>query len=131
MNIFEQAVRQQLRFDFKGQSSIEQLYAMRKTQSLKDELISYEEDLQKQSESFGKNSRRASIEKTKAQKDVELRLSIISSLLDEIEQNEKDAAEKADKQAKRQELLALKAQKQSEQMNSLSLEEIEAQLKAL
>jgi hypothetical protein len=113
MNMFEQAVRQQLRFDFKGQISIEQLYAMRRTQTLKDELITYEEQLTEQAASFGKTTRRQSVDKSLAQKQVELRLAIISSLLDEIEQQEKESAEKSDKQAKRQELLALKAQKQA------------------
>jgi hypothetical protein len=131
MNMFEQAVRQQLRFDFKGQISIEQLYAMRRTQTLKDELITYEEQLTEQAASFGKTTRRQSVDKSLAQKQVELRLAIISSLLDEIEQQEKESAEKSDKQAKRQELLALKAQKQAEQLKGLSLEEIDAQLAAL
>lgn len=94
MNIFEQAVRQQLRFDFKGQISIEQLYAMRKTQILKNELITYEESLIDQVASFGKTTRRQSIEKSTAQKQVELRLLIITSFLDEIEQLEKESSEK-------------------------------------
>lgn len=131
MNIFEQAVRQQLRFDFKGQISIEQLYAMRKTQTLKEELISYEESLTDQVASFGKTTRRQSVEKSSSQKQVELRLSVITALLDEIETLEKENSEKADKMAKRQELLALKAQKQAEVMSSLSLEEIEKQLEDL
>ena len=131
MNIFEQAVRQQLRFDFNGQISIEQLYAVRKTVKFKEDLIAYEEALQDQVEGFGKSSRRTSTTKTKAQKDVELRLDIISALLDEIELEEKVAREKANNDAKKQELLTLKAQKQSEQLASLSLEEIEARLAVL
>lgn len=131
MNIFEQAVRQQLRFDFNGQISIEQLYAVRKTAKFKEDLIAYEELLQNQVESFGKSSRRTSIVKSKAQKDVELRLDIISALLDEIEADEIAAKEKANKDAKKQELLALREKKQSEQLASLSLEEIDAQLAIL
>jgi len=131
MNYFEQAVRQQLRFDFNGQISIEQLYAVNRTSKFKELLIAYEEDLEKTVESFGKASRRTSTEKTKLQKEVELRLAIISSLLDEIEEEEKLAKEKSSKEAKRQELLALKAQKQSEQLAELSLEEIDEQLKNL
>lgn len=131
MNIFEQAVRQQLRFDFNGQISIEQLHAVRKTVKFKEDLIAYEEALQDQVEGFGKSSRRTSTTKTKAQKDVELRLDIVSALLDEIELEEKAAKEKANNDAKKQELLTLKAQKQSEQLASLSLEEIEARLAVL
>lgn len=131
MNIFEQAVRQQLRFDFNGQISIEQLYAVRKTVKFKEDLIAYEEALQNQVESFGKSSRRTSTVKSKAQKDVELRLDIVSALLDEIEADEIAAKEKANKDAKKQELLALREKKQSEQLASLSLEEIDAQLAIL
>jgi hypothetical protein len=131
MNIFEQAVRTQLRFDFSGQISIEQLYNARRTATFKETLISYEEQLQNQVDSFGKSSRRNSAEKTKEQKLVELRLAVVSFLLDEIEAETKIAKEKAEIAERKQELLALKAQKQAEQRASLSLEEIEAQLAAL
>jgi len=131
MNLFEQAVRQQLRFDFKGLLSIEQLFSMKRTKALKEELITYEEQLMSQLLSFGKTTRRQSIEKSTTQKQIELRLAIITYLLDEIEQQEKESIEKADKLAKRQELLALKAQKQSEIMSNLSIEEIDKQLAEL
>jgi hypothetical protein len=131
MNIFEQAVRQQIRFDFNGQVTIEQLYNARRTNTFKESLIAYEEDLTKQVEAFGKTTRRTSVEKTKYQKDTELKLSIVTALLDEIDADEKNAKEKADKDVKRQELLALKAKKQQEKIASMSEEEIDAELAAL
>lgn len=131
MNIFEQAVRVQLRFDFMGSTSIEQLYGAKRTNTLKEALIQYEEQLQNQVESFGKSSRRVTTNKTKLQKDVELRLAIISSLLDEIETDEIAAKDKALLQERKQELLALKAEKQAEQRKAMSLEEIEAELSKL
>lgn len=131
MNIFEQAVRQQIRFDFNGQVTIEQLYNARRTNSFKESLIAYEEDLTKQVEAFGKTTRRTSVEKTKSQKDTELKLSIVTALLDEIEADEKNAKENADKDVRRQELLALKAKKQQEKIASMSEEEIDAELAAL
>ena len=131
MNIFEQAVRQQLRFDFMGSISIEQLYAAKRTNTLKEALIQYEEQLQNQVESFGKSSRRTTTNKTKLQKDAELRLSVISSLLDEIEADEVAAKDKAMLAERKQELLALKAEKQKEQRAAMSLEEIEAELAKL
>ena len=131
MNIFEQAVRTQLRFDFMGTSSIEQLYAAKRGSALKEALIQYEEQLQNQVESFGKSSRRVTTNKTKLQKDVELRLSIVSALLDEIEADEIAAKEKASLTERKQELLTLKAEKQKEQRASMSLEEIEAELAKL
>ena len=131
MNIFEQAVRQQLRFDFNGQISIEQLYAVRKTAKFKEDLIAYEELLQNQVESFGKSSRRTSIVKSKAQKDVELRLDIVSALLDEIEADEIAAKEKANKDVRRQELLLAKAELEAQEIKKLTKEEIDAQLALL
>ena len=131
MNIFEQAVRQQLRVDVMGTSSIEQLYSAKRGSALKEALIQYEEQLQNQVESFGKSSRRVTTNKTKLQKDVELRLAIVSALLDEIEADEVAAKEKASLTERKQELLALKAEKQKEQRASMSLEEIEAQLAEL
>lgn len=131
MNIFEQAVRQQIRFDFNGQVTIEQLYNARRTNSFKESLIAYEEDLTKQVEAFGKTTRRTSVEKTKSQKDTELKLSIVTALLDEIEADEKNAKENADKDVRRQELLALKAKKQKLAEEELSIEQIDAELAAL
>lgn len=131
MNIFEQAVRQQLRFDFNGQISIEQLYAVRKTVKFKEDLIAYEEALQNQVESFGKSSRRTSTVKSKAQKDVELRLDIVSALLDEIEADEIAAKEKANKDVRRQELLLAKAELEAQEIKKLTKEEIDAQLALL
>ena len=131
MNIFEQAVRQQIRFEFNGQVTIEQLYNARRTNSFKESLIAYEEDLTKQVEAFGKTTRRTSVEKTKSQKDTELKLSIVTALLDEIEADEKNAKEKADKDVRRQELLALKAKKQKLAEEELSIEQIDAELAAL
>ena len=131
MNIFEQAVRQQLRFDFNGQISIEQLYAVRKTVKFKEDLIAYEELLQNQVESFGKSSRRTSTVKSKAQKDVELRLDIVSALLDEIEADEIAAKEKANKDVRRQELLLAKAELEAQEIKKLTKEEIDAQLALL
>lgn len=128
MNIFEQAVRQQTRFDFNGQINIEQLYNARITSKFKEDLISYEEDLAKQVESFGKSLRRNSIEKTKLQKETELKLSIITAFLDEIEVNEKEAKEKADKAERKQELLALKRDKQKINDANLSIEDIDKEL---
>lgn len=131
MNNFEQAVRQQIRFDLNGQVSIEQLYNARRTSNFKEYLISYEDELLKQVETFGKSSRRNSVEKTKLQKETELKLSIITALLDEIEADEKNEKEKANNALRRQELLDLKAKKQKLAEEELSIEEIDAKLALL
>lgn len=131
MNIFEQAVRTQLRFDFMGTISIEQLYSAKRSSTFKEDLIKYEEQLQNQVESFGKSSRRVTTNKTKFQKDAELKLAVVSALLDEMEADEVALKEKAILTERKQELLALKAQKQAEQRAAMSLEEIDAELAKL
>lgn len=131
MNIFEQAVRQQIRFEFNGQVTIEQLYNARRTTNFKDSLISYEEELQYQVEGFGKSTRRTSVEKSKLQKDTELKLAIVTALLDEIDIDEKNAKEKANNNARKQELLELKAKKQKMAEEELTIEELDAQLALL
>jgi hypothetical protein len=131
MNLFEEAVRQQIRFDINGQINIEQLYNARRTSNFKESLISYEEDLTKEVKAFGERTRRTSVEKTNKQKVTELKLAIITSLIDEIEIDEKDAKEKADNQERKQKLLALKAKKQDMAEEEMSIEEIDAQLALL
>lgn len=131
MNLFEQAVRQQIRFDINGQINIEQLYNARRTSNFKESLINYEDDLTKEVKSFGERTRRTSVEKTKLQKETELKLAIITSLIDEIEIDEKNAKEKANNQERKQKLLALKAKKQEMAEEELSIEELDAQIALL
>ncbi len=131
MNIFEQAVRQQLRFNFKGSITVEQLYNTRKTESFKNELISYEESLTEECEKYSKSSRRNGIERTQIQKENELRLALVTNLLDEIIAMEKASEEAASKREKKQELLSLKAMKEQESLRSLTLEEINQKIKEL
>lgn len=131
MNLFEQAVRQQLTFNVKGEINIIQLYAAKRTSQFVNDLVSYEEELTKQVESFGKTSRRQSVDKTKIQKDIELRLAIISSLLDEIDADKKASLETAEKNARKQQLLELIQKKQQEITANKSLEELRAELKTL
>ena len=131
MNIFEQAVRQQLRFNFKGSITVEQLYNTRKTESFKNELISYEESLTEECEKYSKGSRRNGIERTQIQKENELRLALVTNLLDEMIAMEKASEEAASKREKKQELLSLRAMKEQESLRSLTLDEINQKIKEL
>lgn len=132
MNLFEQAVRQQLRFKLNGLITIEQLYASYHKNSSKSVLRQYASELKQELEGFkGFDVFDDASIKSKEQEQTELRLSIVKQLYTEIKEDEVAAKEKASVTERKQELLALKAQKQAEQRASLTLEEIEEQLKVL
>ena len=134
MSLIEQAVRQQLRFNFMGGISVEQLFNMKKTTLIKEELITLEDELKASVASYGQNNRRTSMDKKQTQKDEELRLAIVSQLLDELEAAEKAEKEKELVKEKRQVLflhLGLLAAKEAGKQKELSIEEIRAQLESL
>jgi hypothetical protein len=142
-NLIEQAVRQQLRFDFNGQISVEQLIKSTQEYMRKDKvdyddpsdfrnlLLDYESRLEKEVESFGKFNRRRSTTKSILQQLAELKLNIVSSLIDEIDNNLQLKREKAKNEVRRAELLELKAQIQKEKDRAKTIQEIEDELAKL
>ncbi len=131
MNIFEEAIKSQLRFDFNGSTTVEQLYNARKTKEFKQSLIDYEDQLTQAIEKYGKSSRRSSNVKTNEQKLQELRLALVTNLIDEILAAEEDAKNASIKKEQRDLLLSLKAQKQNEALSQLSLDDIDKKLAEL
>lgn len=132
MNLIEQAVRQQLRFNFNGTITVEQLFTFYRKPSSKAALKKYAAELQQELESYkGFDVFDDEAVKSNEQEATELRLALVKQLYTEIRDGEKIAAEKSVKEARRQELLALKAQKQTEAMQELTLEQIDEQLAAL
>ena len=123
-DIFEQATRQGTRFQLPhGLVNVEQLWNA-KTSLLTD----YEEELTQQLESFGKSTRRKSAAKTALQKELELKLAIVTYILDVKEAELAASQNEQDKKRHNQEILALIAQKQNEQKASMSIEELQALL---
>lgn len=132
MNIFEQAVRQQLRFSINGIITIEQLYKDFNKSSAKTVLKQYASQLKKELEGF------ASFDifdegstPSKEQKSVELRLEIIKQLYTEIITKEKQDSERLLIKQREQELLEDLAIIQREERKSKTKEQILKELEEL
>ncbi len=131
MNIFEQAVRKQIRLAVAGNISIEQLYSSKPSPSFISSLEEYEEELNQQLDKLEKPSRRNNIEKSEQRKEIELKLSIVSSYLDEQESLKRIRLNELEKKQKEQEILSLIAEKQKEAFKSKTIEELQEELKNL
>lgn len=124
MNIFEQASRERLRFDLSGQISTEQLWDVKL-----DNLISYEEKLTETVESYGKSTRRKAGRKTKEQELNELRLAIVTSVLDTRIKEQEEASEALKTKAHNQKIMDLIARKQDAELEEMSAEDLRKLLK--
>jgi len=119
-NIFEEAVRRNLTFDFKGQVTIQQLYASKDLAALEE----YEAKLNEQVEKFGKRTRKTTTAKSAEQETLELQLAIVSRILDvKLQEIEDKKLEKENKDYNAS-LDALIYEKQQEALKSLSIEEL-------
>lgn len=124
MDNFVLASRCKLRFDLQGQISTEQLWDVKM-----DNLIQYEELLTETVESYGKSTRRKAGRKTKDQELNELRLSIVSSILDTRIKEQEAAADELKTKAHNQKIMDLIAAKQDEDLKSMSAEDLKKLLK--
>lgn len=123
-NIFEYAVRNKVRFPFKGMISVEDLFDLSLTN-----LDSIYKTLNKQV----KQSEEESLLSTKASVDTELEVQIaivkhiVAVKLEEQESREKAAARKAQKQK----IMSIMAAKQDENLRNSSIDELQKMLNAL
>ncbi len=124
MEMFEKATREKLRFQINGEISTEQLWTVKESV-----LIDYEEELQSQVEKFGKTSRRKSEVKTKEQEQVELKLAIVSHILDTKIKEREDAQNDTAKKEHNQKILALIARKQENELENMSIEDLQKLMK--
>lgn len=122
--MFEKASRMRLRFDINGNVACEELWDFSKEQ-----LADYEVKLKERMEKQGKANRFAKKNDVSA-KD-ELRLAIVSHIIDTKVAEEDEQMNAATKKQERERLLALLAKKQDEKFANLSEEEIEAKLASL
>lgn len=133
VNIFEQATRLKLRFLLaNGEQTVEQLWDIKPTRragKLVDDLADYEEELQDQLAKFSSSNRRRSSAKTQEQQLLELRLAIVSHILDVRETEAQEAKTVAANKEHNERIKALIAKKQEDKLGDLSVEELQALLK--
>lgn len=124
MNIFEKASRIKLRFDLNGQVSVEQLWSASMTS-----LTDYEQQLTEVVEGYGKATRRSRKSKTVAQELNELRLAIVTHILDVREAEQVEAETAAANKQHNQKILELIQSKKESELQGKSIEELEAMLR--
>jgi hypothetical protein len=124
MNSFEIASRSKLRFDISGNSSVEDLWDLSK-----EVLAEYEAKLQERIEKSGKRTRFAK-KKAESARD-ELRLSLVTYIIDTKVMEEEEDAKSIVKKQEKDKLLSLLAKKQEEKLLGLTEEEIKERLNSL
>ena len=133
VNIFEQASRLGLRFNLSnGELSTEQLWQLKPTRRANktvDDLADYEEELQDELVKFSSSNRRRSSAKSQEQQLLELRLAIVSHILDVRETEAQEAKTVASNKEHNERIKALIAKKQQDKLGDLSEEELLALLK--
>lgn len=125
MNLFEQAVRQQIRFELNGSISIEQLYNSYNKTSSKTALKQYAGQLQQQLKNFVDfDVFNDEAVKSNEQELVETKLAIVKQLYQEIVARENSLKLEADVKAHNAKIDALIARKQDESLEILSVEDL-------
>ncbi len=124
MNIFEQASRVKLRFDVNGQVSVEQLWTVNM-----QSLTNFEQTLTEMVEGYGKSTRRTRQTRTAEQTANELRLAIVTHILDVREAEAEAATNAAATKEHNQKVLAEKRRRQELALTTMSDAELDALLK--
>lgn len=106
-----------------------QLKPVKRGGEVVDVLADYEAQLQEEVAKFGTFTRRTSTARTTAQKEIELKLAVVSYILDVKDKEAQEARDDAAKKANNANILTLIAKKQEDAMSNLSIEELQALLK--
>lgn len=123
-DIYKQALRQNLRFEFKGLRSTEELF-----QLTPDQLDSLYQQLNAKRKAISEESLLS--KPNKETKILDLQLSIIKDLVATLLQEEADREAAANNSARKQKLLELIERKQQEELGNLSIEELQNLAKEL
>lgn len=124
-NIFERVTRQAVRFQLpqgftpSGLLTIEQLWKVNK-----ESLVAYEELLQDEVEKYGKPGRRRASIKTSEQELTELKLAIVTHILDVKESEQVNAQLEAQKAEHNAKIDRIMARKKDADMENMSMEEL-------
>ena len=125
MDFFEKASRIKLRFDLNGQISVEHLW-----NASMSALADYEQQLTETVESYGKSTRRSKKTRTEQQELNQLRLEIVTYILDVREEELEVAKNAANVKEHNQKILELIRNKQDQKLQEMSVEELEKLLKS-
>ena len=140
-DVFVQALRNKVRFQLpQGELSLEELFDLKPVKSrterneggtpkLIDVLVDYEAQLQTEVESFARVTRRGNSTRTAAQNIVQLKLSIVSAVLDIRDTEADDAASKAAIKAHNEPILAKLAKRQEDKFDTLTEEALKNLIK--
>ena len=123
LNLFEQGTFLHLRFEYKGQITIEDLWCLSLLQ-LNEIAVNLHNTIQKEEVSFISVKSPTSVTN-------ELKLQIVKRVIEVKQYHKKQQEDALINKLKKQELLELKAAKQLEQKLQMSLEEIDKQLEEL
>ena len=123
--MYKQALKEGIQITTrKGLLSIQQLFTVDT-----ETLILCEEELQGEVEAVGKTQRRKRAARTKSESLLELKLSIVSDILDDREKEESEAKDEALRKANNQKIAEIIARKKEGELEGKSIEELEALLK--
>lgn len=124
MSIFEKASRLKLRFAINGSCTTEDLWDFSK-ETLAELEVKLQENVEKQGKTnrFAKKNGKLAIE--------ELKLAIVSQIIDTKVAEEEESANATAKKAKRDEILALIAAKQKDSLAQKSIEDLQKELESL
>lgn len=121
-NKFEYAVRNKLRFPYKGMLTVEEIWDLKVT-----ELDSIFKTLNKQKKTEQEES--LLVTKTKEDETLDVQISIIRYIV-AVKQAEKDAKEREKEiKAENQKIMSIIERKENEALEGLSIEELKARLK--
>lgn len=125
--MFEYAVRNKLRFPYKGQISAEDLYDL--TRTALDGV--YKTLIAQRKTEENEESLMTSVTKTKEQEDLDVKIAIVKYVFGVKTQEALARQEEKDRKDKKQKLMAIKAEKEDEAIRNMSAEEIQKMIDEL
>lgn len=126
MSVIEEGLRKKIRFTYKGNLTIEDLFDLNSNDLVNLERKLYEEVKRFTSDNPFKTSR-----KTRAQEKIQLKYDIVKYIYDIKVREKKESVENIVKKQEKEKLLEILAKKQEEKLSNLTEEEIQAKLNSL
>ena len=125
--MFEYAVKNKLRFPYKGQIVAEDLYDL--TRTALDGV--YKTLIAQRKTEENEESLMTSVAKTKEQEDLDVKIAIVKYVFGVKTQEALARQEEKDRKDKKQKLMAIKAEKEDEAIRNMSAEEIQKMIDEL